>query len=134
MTLRSLLVAAVVADILLSGCTVVLALTGLSSVTEVSAVGQDERLVPRWVDSTALGLFVLSVITGWIGILRFWNPGRFFYLAAWVLSLFSIATTEARIEAGWSVALGTLTALCGGFLIGLVFCSELRRLYARNGA
>ena len=134
MTLRNILVTAVVADILLTACTVIVALTGLSSVTEVSAAGQDESLVPRWVDSTALGLFVMSVITGWVGILRFWNPGRFFYLAAWVLALFSIATTVARVEAGWSFALGTLTALCGGFLISLVFCSELRSLYAHNAA
>ena len=134
MNVRTVLVIAVVADLVLTLCTTTVALTGLSTVTEVSAAGQNESLVPPWVDSTVLSLFVISVIIGWIGILRFWGPGRIFYLAAWVLGLFSIATTVSRVEAGWSVALGTLTALCGGFIISLVFCSELRSLYARNTA
>jgi len=127
MNLRAVLVAVVVVDVVLSVASSVIHATGLSALTYLTVVGGDEPMLPDSVRMLMGVLFLASVLVGWIGILRLWGPARFFYIGAWLLALIQYATTRARVEPGWSYCLFALTGLSGGFLICLVFCSELRR-------
>lgn len=81
-------------------------------------------------DGVFILMFLLLLLVGWIGILRFWSPARYCYVGAWSLALIQFATAESYQAPGWLYALYNVVAIIGGFLLALIFGSDLRHRYA----
>ena len=58
--------------------------------------------------------------------------GRTLYLLSFVASLFVMALTPFYLNAGLTVALGSLYGTSEGMILGLVYFSHLRRMFGRG--
>ena len=131
MTLRRLLNVTVIADIVLSIGSVLIKATGVAILDPPYFNPHTDPDYDLWFGTQGMLILVYFglLALAWIGIVRFWNPARFLYLAAWVISLWTHGNAESYEAAGWYNAFYNLIALVGGFLIALIFCSDLRHRY-----
>lgn len=129
MSLRHVLILTVCADIFLTVLMAAVQLAGWADVSVVVTMDEKFGHLPAWVDVIGMGLYLVSMIVGWVGILRFWAPGRAVYLAGCLLVTALEAFSGAEANPGWLVALGMATNTVDGFLLALTFCSDLRYEY-----
>jgi len=81
----------------------------------------------------AIGIPALIVsIVAWVALWRGWRIGRRLYTIAWVAFLPTIAFTGPLVQTGPVSCLDTLLSAIGGVILGLLYFSDLRQLYARN--
>ena len=99
-----------------------------ASVMDVHAGDESIFDDPLYVLATALNFATLIAAVG-LFFMRRW--GRTLYVACFVASLVIAALTPFYLNAGLTVAVGTLYGLTEVMVIGLVYFSHLRRMFAR---
>jgi hypothetical protein len=73
--------------------------------------------------------FPALLAIGWVGLLRFWSPARYCYLGAWGITILQYAIHGDTTRPGWVYGLYSIVGITGGFLIALIFFSDLRKLF-----
>jgi heme A synthase len=81
--------------------------------------------VPVWAFFTAAGLFLLAVVSTFVGFYRFRPWSRAAAIAVTLLMLIVKAIGGAGVTSGLSASLVGLTCICWGAALGLAFCSPL---------
>lgn len=132
MSLNRLLIFVVGLDVVLSTISTGIEYTGLNSATVVAADQTPLLVLPEFALNCLMTLFLICLVIGWIGILRFWNPGRFFYLAAWFLSILGACSQAFFVQSTFSYLMSVAVSFSGGFLVCLIFASELRTKYGHK--
>lgn len=83
--------------------------------------------------SNMLGLItILTLVISWVGLFLFWNPARWMYLAAIVVPLLYSAFFSFTILPPVSDAIGILSALLGGAILALIFCSPIKKQFIKG--
>ena len=91
--------------------------------TEAPLTRRDWILLP-------LDLLILPlIVVAWLGLWRAWRGSRRLYTFLWAFSLPLLLFHPPDVASGVSRVVETAAGLVGGFILGLLYFSELRRRY-----
>jgi hypothetical protein len=76
----------------------------------------------------------LAAFAAWVSLVFFWRGARRLYIASWVLSTLLTLVSGARVDTSLGAMFGELSAVVGGVILGLVYFSDLARLFERAPA
>jgi hypothetical protein len=80
-----------------------------------------------------LALFSLLVdLVGWLGMLFFWRPSRWIFLASQVLFLAVTVVFGPSVSHGLTDAADSAGAVVAGAILAMAFYSPIRERFARN--
>ena len=79
-----------------------------------------------WATSIALTL------VAWIGLLGLWPVARGLYLSAWIAWIGYLVVSGPAVMTQVGGALDTVEAVVGGAILGLVYFSDLARVFDRG--
>ena len=77
-------------------------------------------------------VFLIALLTAWIGLFVFWKPARMLYLITMVVSLLLGPFFGPYVETGLSYTLCEATSIVSGIILTLVYFSPLKELYERG--
>ena len=83
-----------------------------------------------------IGLVLLAgMIVSWIGLWRLWRPARTIYAACWLLGILLYLVMEpAYYYTPVGVILSEYSTLAGGFVLGLLYFSDVSVHFSRANA
>ena len=76
----------------------------------------------------------LGLVIGWIGLWRLWRPARLIYTLFWLAFLPLGLLSGPSVTSGLGSALGELSTLSAGAILGIIYCSDLRHAFKHKVA
>jgi hypothetical protein len=102
----------------------------------LSAYDAAPKEYPSWLYAVVyVGLGVPTLIlalTSHIGLFFFWRPARVLYLVGGISILFMVVLDGPAVRTGWEGMFDYLSAVIYGSILGLIYFSPLRDLYAKK--
>ena len=75
---------------------------------------------------------LIALIIAWIGLWRLWPPARPLYLYSWLASIVMVAFLGPSVSSAIGYMLGEGAILAAGFILGLIYFSDLRHAFERT--